>query len=180
MALRTFGVQTLTGSAQPVLGDVLTAALPIPPDPTVDPIATVANTALYQVGDRITVDPYQANQDSYRVSRILSATTMQLSLEGTQGHAHATNAIIALAINSADIVIQELDGNAAAIVIGSDNTVTSVPGGNACYVLQKATSPTQANGFKLTNSTQGDNVNTADLWVIGTAADKYLAYALVI
>jgi hypothetical protein len=177
--LVTFGVQTLTGAAQPVLGDVLTAALPIPP-PDVDPIVTVASTAFYQVGFRFTVDPDTVSQDSYKVAKILSSTTMQCSLEGTTGHAHANGAIIALAIAAADVCVQALNGGAGAVVIGTDNTVAVTPGGSAIFVLDKTTSPTENNTWRMTNNGQYNTVNTADAWMIGTAADKVIVYALVI
>ncbi len=178
--LVTFGVQTLTGNAQPVLGDVLTAALANPFETTNDPVATVANTAIYQVGFRITIDPETVSQDSYKIIKILSATTMQLSLEGSKGHNHANGAIIQLAIAASDICVQALNGGAGAVVIGADNTVTAVPGGSAVFVLDKTTSPTENNVWRMTDSGQYNPVNTADAWMIGTAGDKVIVYALVI
>jgi hypothetical protein len=175
----TFGVQTLTGAAQPVMGDVLTAALPIPPD-GVDPIVTVASTKFYQVGFRFTVDPETASQDSYKVAAILSSTTMQCSLEGTVGHAHSNGAIIQLSISCADVCVQALNGGAGPVVIGTDNTVTVTPGGSVVKVLDKSTTPAEENEWRMTANGQYNTVNTADAWMIGTANDKVLVYALVI
>jgi hypothetical protein len=177
--LVTFGLQTLTGAAQPVLGDVLTAALPVPQE-KVDPIITVASTTFYQVGFRITVDPYQSNQDSYKVVKILSGTKLQCSLEGSAGHAHANGAIIALSIAAADVRVGFPNGGAGPVVIGADNTVSVTPGGSAVAVLDVSTSPAELNEWRMTDSGQYNTVNTADAWMIGTAGDKVLNYALVI
>ena len=179
--LVTFGVHTLTGTAEPVMGDVITAAVPIPP-PDVDPIITVANTALtaYQVGFRIVLDPGLTNQDCYRIAAILSSTKMQCTLEGTVGHAHTNGAILQLAIAAADVSVQALNGGAGPVVIGADSTVTVTPGGSAVKVLDKSTTPTEENEWRMTNNGQYNTVNTADAWMIGTAGDKVLNYALVI
>lgn len=177
--MRTFGVQTLTGTAQPLFGDKLTAAMAIPPQ-GIDAIATVANTAIYQQGDRFIVDPMQTNRDTFLVTNIINSTTMQVSSQGAPQHAHAANALIALADSCAEVIAQLLDGTAANAVLGADNTVTATPGGNAVYVLYKTAAGTPTVPFRMTNSVAFNEVRTDDLWIIGTAADKFIASAVVV
>ena len=170
----------MTGAAQPLFGDKLTAAMPIPPA-GVDATATVANTAIYQAGDRITIDPYTANQDTLLVTTILTSTTMQVTSQGGAAqHAHAVNAIIALSISAAELFVQLKDGTTGNAYLGTDNTVTAVPGGNVVQILYKTTAGTPTNVFKATNSATFDMVRTDDLWIIGTANDTFIAAAEVI
>ena len=177
---RTFGLQTFTGTAQPLFGDKLTAALPIPPA-GIDGIATVANTGIYQVGDRINIDPGLTNQDTLLVSAILSPTTMRVSSQGNAPqHAHAVNAIISLSISAAELFVQLKDGTAGNAYVGSDNTVTAVPGGNVVQIIYKTAAGTPTAIFRATNSATFDMCRTDDLWIIGTANDTFIAAAEVI
>jgi hypothetical protein len=177
---RTFGLQTLTGSAQPLFGDKLTAALPIPPA-GIDAIATVANTAIYQAGDRINIDPGLASQDTLLVTTILSGTTMQVTSQGgAPQHAHTNGALISLSISAGEVIVQLKDGTAANAVIGADNTVTAVPGGNVIQILYKTAASTPTVPFRFTNSMSFNTVRTDDAWIIGTAADTFIATAEIV
>ena len=178
---RTFGVQSITGTnAQPLFGDKLTAAMPIPPA-GVDAIATVANTAIYQVGDRINIDMGQAAQDTLLVINILSSTTMQVTSQGGAAqHAHNSGALISLSISAAEIIVQLLDGTTGNAVLGSDSTVTTTPGGNAIQVLYKTASGTPTVSFRFTNSVSFNAIRTDDAWIIGTASDKFIATAEIV
>jgi hypothetical protein len=176
--LRTLGVQTLTGVAQPVLGDVLTAAIATT-DPSLNQTITVANTAFYTIGDRIVVDPLLINQDVYKIIKIVNATTMLGVLEGATGHTHAVNALIQLAIACGNVVVQAVSGNSGPVVIGTDNTVTVALTGTAIFVVEPSTAPAQPNNWQL-NSNGGYNVcNTQEAWMIGAAGVKVLVYAWV-
>jgi hypothetical protein len=183
--IRTFGPQTLTGNAQPLMSDVTTAAVIVPPD-GLDAYITVANNAIYQAGDRIVLEPGTANQDTYKVvafrtaAGVTSTTVMQCNLEYATGHAHASGVTIQLAINAIDVVVSPVEGGAAAVVIGADNTVTATPGGSAIYRLDKTAAGTEPNVWHMAGGVDHDIVNTADAWMIGTAADKVFAYALVL
>lgn len=171
---RTFGAQTLNGNAQPLLGDKLTAALAVPLH-GIDPILTVANTAIYQDGDRITIDPLQTNQDSVLVTSILSPTTMQCTSQGATIHAHAVNAILQLDLVCAEVMVQAKSTNANSLFLGTDNTVTSAGGGNVVQELTPGGTP-----FRMTNSAQYNTVRTNDLWMAGTAAQIAIVAAQVI
>jgi hypothetical protein len=177
---RTFGLQALTGAAQPLFGDKITAALAIPPA-GIDAIVTVANTAIYQAGDRINIDPGQSYVDTLLVTTILSGTTMQCTSQGgAPQHAHAVNAIISLSIPAAEIVVQLKDGTAANAVLGADNTVTAVPGGSVIQVLYKTAAATPTVPFRFTNSVAFNTIRTDDAWIIGTAADTFIATAEIV
>ncbi len=177
---RTFGLQTLTGASQPLFGDKITAALPIPPA-GIDPIVTVANTAIYQAGDRFTIAPDTASADTLLVTTILTSTTMQCTSQGGAPlHAHSVNAIIALSIPCAELIVQLKDGTTGNAVLGSDNTVTATPGGNVVAIIYKTTAGTPTTPFRATNSATFNMVRTDDLWIIGTANDTFIAAAEVI
>lgn len=185
MAIRQLGVQTLTGSAQPLMSDVTTAASVLPPD-GVDMYIQVASNAIYQDGDRLILAPGTASQDSVKVvgfqtpAGATSTVYLQCSLEGANGHAHGTGTVIQLAINAIDVVVSPVEGGAAAVVIGADNTVTATPGGSAIYRLDKTTAGTQPNIWHMAGGVDHNVVNSADAWMIGTAADKVFVYALVL
>lgn len=184
MALRSFGVQTLTGVAQPVMSDVTTAAVLVPPS-GVDAYITVASNTFYQVGDRIVLEPRTTNQDSYRVIAKVtgtgssSTTVMQCSLEGGSGHAHASGVVIQIAIPAIDVVVTPVDGGAGPVFIGADNTVTVSNGGTVCTRLDKTAAGTQANAWHMAGGTDHNIVDTAEAWMIGTLADLVYVYALV-
>lgn len=184
--IRQLGVQTFTGVAQPLMSDVTTAAVIAPPDGQ-DAYITVASNAIYQSGDRIVLEPGTANQDVYRVvafrtaAGVTSTTVMQCTLEGSTGHAHANGVTIQLAINAVDVVVQLLSGTTGNAFIGADNTVTMavVPGGSAIQELFKTTDGTATVPWHMAGGTDHNIVNSADAWMIGTASDKALVYALV-
>ena len=171
---RTFGAQILTGAAQPLFGDKLTAALAIPPH-EVDPVLTVASTAIYQTGDRIVIDPLQTNQDEVLVIRIINGTTMQCSSQGASMHAHAVNAILQLDLVCADVMVQAKSTNANSVFLGVDNTVTNAGAGNVVLEVTPGGAP-----FRMTNNGQWNSVRTNDLWMAGTATQVAIVSAQVI
>jgi hypothetical protein len=178
---RTFGLQTITGTnAQPLFGDKITVALPIPPA-GIDSIVTVANTAIYQTGDRINIEMGTANQDTLLVTTILTGTTMQCTSQGGAAqHAHAINSLISLSIPCAEIIVQLMDATTANAVLGSDSTVTTAPGGNLIQILYKTASGTPTVPFRFTNSVAFNTIRTDDAWIIGTANDKFIAVAEIV
>lgn len=171
---RTFGIQTLNGSAQPILGDVLTAALEITQDGTIG-ILTVASTAnhKYQQGDRLVLDPLLSNQDIVLVTEIISSTQLLVSSQNAKLKAHASNAIVQLAISCANTIMQATSGNANPVWVGSDNTVTNAGGGNVIGSM---------NGGGTFGDT-GHDLNiftTADLWMAGTNTQTVIVAVEVI
>lgn len=175
----TFGLLTMSGAAQPLFADKITAALPVPPQ-GIDPTVTVANTAIYQTGFRFLVDAGQATQDVLRVGTILTSTTMKCSYESAQPNAHAVNAVIALAIAASEIIVQLVDGGAGNAVLGSDKTVTTAMGGSAFYKLLKTAAGTQTVPYRMTDSAQYNVVRTDDVWIAGSSSDSYLPSAVVL
>jgi hypothetical protein len=168
---RTFRKQALTGAAQPIFGDKLTAAMAIPPD-GVDPVVTVADTSIYWEGDRFTIDADQANADTVLITHIKSGTQMQVTSQGAPYHAHAINAIIALAIPATEILIT---GNASTLYLGTDNTITAVGGGNVIAAILPGA------GFRDTYSANWNTVRTDDLWMAGAGvSDSAIVAAQVI
>ena len=167
---RTFRKQVLTGAAQPIFGDKLTAAMAIPID-GVDPIIHVADTTIYQDGDRIVIDAGQATADTVRIVTRPTATTMQVTSEGAPYHAHAVNAIIALSISCTEILFS---GNGSALYLGTDNTITNTGGGNVVYEILPGAS------FRETYSANWNTVRTSDLWMAGSLSDTTIVAAQVI
>jgi len=185
MSLRTLGLVTLTGTAQPVLGDVTTAITPAPPDGPYTTI-TVASNVLYQTGDRIVLEPGTTNADAYTVEQkttILngaSTTQLQCRWEGGAGVAHASGVILQLSLACIDTVVKPLSGGAGNVVIGSDATVTAVPAGSIITVIYKSAANVETMAWHMAGGSGNNVVNTADAWMIGTAGDKVAVYALVL
>ena len=175
--LRTLGLVTLSGNAQPVLGDALTAAITAV-DQNLGVTITVASTAWYQIGDRIVADPLQLNQDTYRITQILSSTQMVGMLEGIAGHTHNSGALLQLAIACGNVVLQNLSA-ADVVVVGADNTITTGFGGKSCFVIEPFTAPEQPNDWQLNPNGGFNTCNTSEGWMIGTSGQTVLAYAWV-
>lgn len=178
MANRTFGPQTLTGSAQPLMSDVTTAAVVAAPK-GVAALITVANTAIYQNDDRIVLEPGTANQDAYKVYNILSSTVLQCVPEAVP-IAHANGSLIALSRNAMDVVVQPKSGGTATVYIGSDKTVTSSGGGNTIAEIGKTTAGTPTIPWHMAGGTDHDLVNSGDAWMAGADGDVVFVYASVI
>lgn len=177
--IRTFGVQTLTGAAQPWMGDVTTAAF-APTNSGQYEQVTVASTKFYQVGDRIVLGAGSTSPlpNILRVNKIASATVLDcISESAAQLSAFATNAIIALSIAAWAVDFQNIGVDP--VWLGTDNTVTAVPGGSVFRQLL----PTSTNYFnslyRYVKHTGQNPVNTAEGWMIGTAAQTMLVAALV-
>jgi hypothetical protein len=176
---RTFGPRTLTGTAQPIIGDVLAAALVEPTSPQLVPI-TVANSAIYQQGDRIVIDPLTVNSDEYKVEQILNSTTLLCSYPVNGGHAHSNGAIIQLGNACIDLVVLPLAGGAGPLYIGTDNNITNTPTGNIITRIEKVVAGTAGKEWHGAGGTGNNIINTAEAWMVGTAADVALTYALVL
>ena len=171
---RTFGVQTLNGSAQPILGDVLTAAMTMTQSGT-EAVLTVASTAnnKYQRGDRLVLDPLQTNQDIVLVTDILSSTTLLVGSQNAKLQAHANGAIVQLAISHADVIVQASNTNGNPLYLGADNTVTKAGVGNVIAELFTGGS----------FSDLGNHNNafmTSDMWMAGTNTQSVIVAVRVV
>ena len=178
--IRSWGLVTLTGSAQPWFSDVTTAAVGLGSAAGIIPV-TVASTTLYRVGDRIYLAPGTNTQDMLLVDSIPSSTVLNCRAEGENPttHTHLSGAIIQLSIPCMDIIL--VSQGAAVVWLGSDSTVTNVGGGTGFYPLQPATAPAQPNVFRLAGQVGNTNVcRTSDGWMIGTASQKVAVAAVVL
>jgi len=171
--IRSFGVQTLGAAAQPWFSDALTAAVIAQPQNNQNyqnqTIISVASTTKYRIGDYLIVDPGTASREGCAITQIPSATT--LSVSGLQ-KAHASAALIALNIMCFNVVIQNIGG--ASVYLGTDQTVTTVPGGNVFSQLF-VQGVWNYGGITPTNA-----VRSGAGWIIGTSGNTYLAYATVV
>lgn len=172
--VRSWGLVTLTGAAQPWFGDVTTAAMGLPSAAGIIQV-TVAATKRYRVGDRIYVNPGQSDQDMLLVDTIPSATVLSCRSEGeAKTHTHVTSTILQLSIPCMDVILQS--NAAAAVWLGSDSTVTAA-GGSAFYRLD----PTPSTPFRLAGSIGGANdVRSSDGWMIGTSSQTVAVSAIVL
>lgn len=176
--IRSWGLVALTGAAQPVFGDVTTAAVGLATQNGDIPV-TVASTTRYKAGDRIYLAPGTGSQDLLLVDNIPSGTVLNCKAEGNvPTHVHASGIIVQLSLACMDVIVQLLGSHL--LVLGTDSTVTVVPGGSAFYVLEPATAPAQPNAFRLGTSTDNNTLRTEDEWMIGTAADTVLVSAIVL
>ena len=172
--IRSWGLVTLTGAAQPWFGDVTTAAVGLAAGDGSIPV-TVASTTRYGAGDRIVLDPGQTDADTLIVQGIKSSTVLLCySEDGSATHTHVTNTILQLSIPAMDVIIQS--NAAAAVWLGSDSTVTAA-GGSAFYRVD----PTPSTPFRLAGSVGGANtVRSSDGWMIGTSAQTVAVSAVVL
>lgn len=182
MPIRTFGLQTIgAGTSQPLFGDVMTAAMVLPTD-TFDGRITVANTKIYEAGDRLILDPEATDQDVVLVDSIASATVLNVRSEGNlELKPHASGTVISLAIAATLVRVQTNIGNAAVMWLGADKTVTAAGAGLAFWQLGHvaAAAGAVADSYTYEAASINNGVNTNHIWVAGTAADKFLAVAEV-
>jgi hypothetical protein len=171
--IRSWGLVTLTGAAQPWFGDVTTAAVGLPNGDGLIPV-TVASTTRYRVGDRFYLDPETNTQDILLVDTITSSTVLSCKSEGdAKTHTHGSGAVIQLSIPAAEINVQPLSTNTQTVFLGADNTVTNVPGGSVSREILPSSPPSA-------NLSIGYNImRTSDGWMVGTAGDKVIVAATV-
>jgi hypothetical protein len=177
--IRSWGKVTLTGFAQPWFGDVLTAAVGLPNGAGIIAV-NVASTTRYKVGDRIYLDPGQTNQDLLLIDSIPSSTVLNCRSEGQTTNTHANGALVQLHLSVIDVQIQAVDGNAGAVWLGSDNTVTASGGGSAFRQLQKVTGGQTPNEWRSGYGIDHNESMTSDGWMCGTSTDYALFMAEVL
>ena len=171
--IRSWRFITMTGAAQPLFGDVLTAAFS---NRAVNGLyqATVADTTKYQVGDRVLFGFGQTNPNLLMVDQIVSATVLGLASEGGAAVASWINGSqLCLSIACAQVIAQSKAANAASAYVGSDSTVTNVPGGSAFGEVV-------VGNYWNYGGAPYNVVRTSELWIAGTASDKFGISALVV
>jgi hypothetical protein len=173
--IRSWGQVTLTGNAQPLFGDVLTAALNNVKPTNGFYIVTVGSTTRYQVGDRIIVGLGSGNKTNcLLIGQVEDATHLYCTSEGDAPiSAWAIGTLIALDIACAYVEIQSTLGNAGLIWLGSDSTVTNVGGGSAFKQITQA-------GSAPYGIPQWNTLRTNEFWFAGTLNDKAGVSAVVI
>jgi hypothetical protein len=172
MAIRGFGVQTVTGTPQPLFGTTLTAAFNVTPDshtgltdPRSQPssvLAAVTSSTNFRISDRVMLGAAGGPYDWGKIVAIPDATHVRI--QGLSTVHHASGEWLFLAIDCAHI---EITANASTLYIGEDNTV-----GAGSATLYKILLP---GGIYTTPSgVEGNMFGTSHYWVLGTAADTFL------
>lgn len=173
--IRSWGQVTLTGNAQPLFGDVLTAAFSNLAPKNGFYTVKVASTTRYAIGDRIILGFGGASPTNcLLVGQILNSTTLYCTSEGEAPVSNWINGTqIVLDIACGSFILQSQVANAGVIWLGSDGTVTNVGGGSAFWqVTQSGVAP-----FGIP---QWNCLRTSELWIAGTLSDKAGAAAIVI
>ena len=175
--IRSWGLQTLTGNAQPMFGDVLTAAFSnIKGEPHGFYLVSVAKAANYQIGDRIILGFGGATPTNCLMVGKVNTSTNILSCisEGDAPVANWANGTqIVLSVACAAIRLNAPATNAGNIWEGSDNTVTNVGGGSAFQEIF----PSGSDTFGIP---QWNTIRTSDLWIAGTLSDKAGIAAIIV
>lgn len=163
--IRSWGIVTLTGAAQPIVGDKITAAFVVPAAGQLAKVQ-VASTTRYQVGDRIILGAGQTGANILKVVQIISGTILGCESEGDAVlSAWVVNTIIQLSIACSIIKFQAITGNAGGVWIGSDNTVTNVGGGSAFEEIL-------GGGNDSIGQPPANSIRSSEGWMAGTLNDK--------
>jgi len=181
MSLRAFKYFTLgvTGTAQPLIGTTLTAAVN-PPAPSASQIAIsdqlttlpVADSSMFIQGDWLMLDSTGAAvEERVLVMKVPDGTHVQV--KGMQ-FAHVNGAFVRLASLANDIYIQPADGNTAAIMVGTSSLLTNA-GAFAAKKLIFTTAGTQPQDMYIRRPNGQNPEDLGQYWIVGTNPDKYLA-----
>ena len=184
MPLRGFGVQPLTGTAQPLFGTTITA--PIRPTPDMrtgrlDPASAPSQSVIgvtnnfFRVGDHVLIGPSSEFEQSNITSPDGGSVTAISSANGTitvsgLTRQHNASEWAILALPCAQITVQQ---NQINIYLGEDATVA-------------ANSPTlisiipPSGSFSLGFPAMANVIETQHLWVQGSNGDSFLSYLLTI
>ena len=180
MAIRGFGIQTVTGTAQPVFGTTLTAAVTPTPDMytgNTEPrsqrsqtILPVANPYLVRKGDKVILGAAGAFVQTNMVAQdigTVSAINIGASTITVVGlvRSHASGEFVVLSIEAARI---KITANSYTLYLGEDSTVSATSPTLVEYLLPGLS-------FDVGQSAIGNVHGTAHLWILGTAADTFLA-----
>lgn len=178
--IRTWGFQTLTGSAQPWFGDKITAAFSNLKATNGFYFVPVANAAKYVIGDRIILGYGSAGANCLLVGGINTSTNiLSCTSEGDAPiAAWPINTVIALDIACYGIQIQAALANAAPVFIGADSTVTNTGGGSAFYELDNVSSA-QPNSWSLFKYDGQNPLRTTEGWLAGAATQTFAVAAFI-
>jgi hypothetical protein len=179
--IRTWGFQTLTGSAQPWFGDKLSAAFSNLKQPNGFYFVAVANAALYQNGDRIILGAGGSAATNCLLVGGVNTTTNILSCT-SEGDALVSawpiNTPLALDIACYGIMIQAALANAGPVYLGADSTVTNAGAGSAFYELYNVATA-QPNAWSLFKHDGQNPLRTTEGWIAGTSGQKFAVAAFI-
>lgn len=180
--VRTWGFQTVSGNAQPLFGDVLSAAFSGQAASksglyAVSVAAVLFGTSpKYMQGDRIVLGFGGSTPTNILLVQTVD-TVHNILYCKSEGDAPvaawAINTQIALSISCAQIAINSKLSNAGNIEIGNDSTVTNTGGGSA---FAEAT----PGGSYSYGIAQFNALLTTELWFAGTANDAAGVAAIII
>ncbi len=175
--IRSFGLRTLTGNAQPPFGDRLTAAFSnIKSEPNGFYFVSVANAGLYQLGDRIILGYGGASTTNCLMVGGVNTGTNILSCI-SEGNAPVKNwpinTQIVLNIACAVLTIIAPATNVGNIWFGSDDTVTNSGGGSAfAEIFPSGSYPFGLAGW--------NTLRTSEVWIAGTLNDNMGVSAIIV
>lgn len=179
--IRTWGFQTLNGNAQPLFGDKITAAFNALKAPNGLYVLTVANAALYVIGDRIILGVASGSTTNCLLVEKLD-TTNNLVYCASEGDAPvsawASNTQLMLDIACYGLVIQLASATTNPVYLGADSTVTKTGTGSAFYELLNIASMPPAS-FSLFKYDGQNPLRSSEIWFAGTSADKLTAAAFI-
>jgi hypothetical protein len=186
--IRSWGFQTITGAAQPLFGDKTTAAFKNNgqvygriTNTSGEYTVSVAKASLYQLGDRIILGAGSPGANVLLVGGINTVTNILTCT--SEGDAPVANwpsgTAIALSVHCYGILVSGLSGNLDSVWVGSDQTVTNAGGGSAFFEVAKVAAGAPQTPFTFWKYDGADPLNTNEVWVAGTAADKFAAAAFI-
>lgn len=179
--IRTWGFQTLNGNAQPLFGDKITAAFNALKAHNGLYVLTVANAALYVIGDRIILGVASGSTTNCLLVEELD-TTNNLVYCASEGDAPvsawANNTQLMLDIACYGLVIQPAVANANPVYLGTDSTVTKTGGGTAFYELVNVSSA-QPNSFSFWKYDGQNPIRSSEIWLAGTSTQAFAAAAFI-
>lgn len=172
--IRTWGQQTLTGNAQPLFGDVLTADFNNIKRPNGFYFVDVANAAKYQIGDRIILGYGGGSPTNCLMVNAISAGVLSCISEGDAPvSAWPSGTQIVLSIACAQLLIQSATGNGGSTWFGSDSTVTNTGGGSAFAEIS-------AGGAYTFGIAQWNVLRTTEAWMAGPNGGSVGVAAIII
>lgn len=163
------------GTPQPLIGTTLGAATgPSGTDQNGDPSnvnVLVADSSMFRGGDWAVIGT-TAGGDEERVfvQKVPDAT--HITVKG-MAKAHLNGAFVRLGIQAQSVYVQTIQGNAAAIYIGTQALVKATLA-NVLAVLYFFAAPTQPVDWTDPTRSTPDGTETSDFWVDGTTGDGYL------
>lgn len=185
MPLRPWaGIQTVTATAQPVFGTVLSAAGDMQVDqytgntkPGSNPSITtlpVASTLGWYKGDRVLVGPRQGPYDAASIFKV-DAPNNAIVVQGLM-RAHADGELLLLNEDVGMVKIVPVVGNANVLYVGNAYTLNNA--GTDPSTLDMVAPPAAAGQptYVFESGSAGSGgIKTSEIWIVGTAPDKFLA-----